>query len=262
MVYFPGNEYHTPANRKRALGDRLAFNTRTYFVWEYIKVVLSSRKLALAGVYDTTAWSQSSNDIFELIEDCGGKFNIQGLENIHNHKEPVVYIGNHMSTLETMILPVLIAPVKEVTFVAKEPLVKHFFFGPILQARNPIVVGRTDSRADFTTVMDKGQDLLSKGMSVIIFPQSTRRVNLVPKEFNSLGVKLARAAKVPVIPIALKTNFWGNGKLMSHLGPIDRSKPIHIEFGSPFLVEGNGKDENNRIIEFIESRLKIWENGL
>jgi 1-acyl-sn-glycerol-3-phosphate acyltransferase len=261
MIYFPGNEYHTPANRQRVFWDRMSLNTRTYFVLEYIKVVLRCRKVALSGTYDTAAWAASSMDIFKIIEDCGGKFHITGMENIHRYREPMVFIGNHMSTLETMILPVLIAPSKEVTFVVKEPLVNHFFFGPIMRARNPIVVSRTDSRADFTTVMEKGQELLANGTSVIIFPQSTRRIDLIPSEFNSLGVKLARAARVQVVPVALKTTFWGNGKLMSHLGPIHRADPIHIEFGTPFPIKGNGREENQQIISFIDSRLHNWEQN-
>lgn len=260
MIYFPNDSYQTPENKKRSLGDRLSFNTRWYFVLKYIQIVLSSRRIAVSGKYDTAAWAVSSINIFRLLENCGGKFFIEGLDNVHKLKEPVVFIGNHMSTLETMILPCLIAPSREVTFVAKESLVKQHFFGPILRARNPVVVGRTDSRADLSVVLEQGKKLLDQGTSVIIFPQSTRRTELRPEEFNSLGVKLARSAGVQVVPIALKTDFWGNGKLMSHLGPLDRKQSIHFAFGPPSPVTGSGKEENAQIIRFIQSRLSDWAN--
>jgi len=225
---------------------------------KYIGVVFKSRKVALKGLYDTANWASSSLEIFNLIEACGGRFHITGLENIRNCQGPVVFISNHMSTLETMIFPGIIAPIREVTFVVKDSLVKHPLFGPIMRARNPIVVNRSDSREDLTLVMKQGQELLAKGMSVIIFPQSHRRVEFIPKEFNSLGVKLAKAAKVQVIPVAIKTDFWGNGKYIKELGPISRKKPVYIDFGKPLSIGGNGKEEHNKTIDFIVERLAQW----
>jgi 1-acyl-sn-glycerol-3-phosphate acyltransferase len=163
-----------------------------------------------------------------------------------------------MSTLETMILPAIIGPHKDLTFVVKDSLVRHPLFGDVMKSRNPIVVGRTDPRKDFETVMNGGVDLLTKGISIIIFPQSTRNLVFKPEEFNSLGVKLAKKAGVKIIPIALKTDYWGNGKFIKELGPIDCNKDIHFRFGEPFNVSGNGKEENHRIIEFIQNSLKEW----
>ena len=58
---------------------------------------------------------------------------------------------------------------------------------------------------------------LRNGMSVIIFPQTTRIMDFDRKQFNSMGVKLAKRAQVPVVPIALKTDAWGVGKWIKDL---------------------------------------------
>jgi 1-acyl-sn-glycerol-3-phosphate acyltransferase len=129
-----------------------------------------------------------------------------------------------------------------------------------MKSRNPIVVGRADPRKDFETVMTEGFDLLSKGISIVIFPQSTRSEVFIPSEFNSLGVKLARKAGVQVVPVAIKTDFWGNGKLIKEVGKLDHSKEIHIKFGEPFTISGNGKEENQKVINFIIENLKAWES--
>jgi 1-acyl-sn-glycerol-3-phosphate acyltransferase len=72
-------------------------------------------------------------------------------------------------------------------------------------------------------------------------------------------VKLAKKAGVEVVPIALKTDFWGNGKLIKELGRMDHHKHIHIKFGEPFRITGNGREENQKIIDFIKSSLKEWK---
>jgi len=257
--YFDSYSYTSQVKGKRSLWDKIIHCNRLYFTIKYAKIVLKTRNEAIRGIYDTKAWADSSFFILRFIEKAGGDFRISGMENISKDPGPVLFIGNHMSTLETMVLPGIIAPHRELTFVVKESLVRHPLFGHVMRSRDPIVVGRTDPRKDFEVVMIKGMELLSKGVSIVIFPQSTRSVEFKPEEFNSLGVKLAKKAGVKVVPFALKTDFWGQGKLIKELGPLDSKKPIHIKFGEPFTVKGTGKDENQKIIDFIQSSLAEWE---
>jgi 1-acyl-sn-glycerol-3-phosphate acyltransferase len=256
--YFDSVIYHTQRKEHLSLKEKFLRDNRLYFILKYACIVLKTRKQAIRKNYDTKAWADSSFYIFRFIEKAGGKFHITGMENITSVPGPVLFIGNHMSTLETMVLPSLIAPHREVTFVVKESLVKHPLFGDVMSSRDPILVGRTDPRKDFEAVMNGGMERLAKGISIIIFPQSTRSVEFKPEEFNSLGVKLAKKAGVPVVPVAIKTDFWGNGKLIKEVGPLDSKKPIHIRFGEPFSITGSGKEENQRIIRFIESALTEW----
>ncbi len=257
--YFESFTYDTPDKDRLNICERLRLDSTIYFTLKYAGIVLSTRREARRGNYDTKAWADSSYFIFRVLEKTGGRFHISGMENISKEKEPVLFIANHMSTLETMILPCIIAPHREVTFVVKESLVKHPLFGDVMRSRNPIVVGRTDPRKDLEAVMNGGVELLSKGISIIIFPQSTRSIEFKPEDFNSLGVKLAKKADVKVVPIALKTDFWGNGKIIREIGPLDHEKHIYFKFGEPFRVAGAGKEENQKIIEFINSSLNVWE---
>lgn len=258
-VFFKSDSYHTAEDSPRALMDKLVLNSRLYFMGNFISVILKSRSLALKGQYDSEAWASSSYDIFKFTEECGGRFHIIGLENLQKCQGSVVFISNHMSTLEPMIFPCIIAPQMKVTYIVKDSLVKHPFFGPIIRSRDPIVVSRSNSREDLQTVMNKGQVLLAEGTSIIVFPQSTRRVDFSPKDLNSLGVKLASKANVQVVPIAIKTDFWENGKYLRDLGPINRSKPIHIAFGEPISIDGSGKEEHKQVVDFIASHLDKWK---
>ena len=257
-IYFKKDSYHTDPDTPRLFLDRLAFNTRVVFLSKFIGLIFRSSSMAKKGLYDTADWAKSSYDIFKLIESCGGRFSLSGLDNISNCKDPVIFVSNHMSILETMIFPCIIAPRKDTTFVVKDNLINYPVFGPIMRSRDPIVVSRSNSRNDLITVMTKGKELLSNGMSIVIFPQSTRNVQFKPEEFNSLAVKLAGKSGVPVIPIAIKTDFWSNGKYLKDFGAIHRNRTIHMTFGEPMAINGTGKEEHKKIVDFIADHLAKW----
>ena len=100
---------------------------------------------------------------------------------------------------------------------------------------------------------------LESGKSIVIFPQASRSTVFDERHFNTIGVKLAKAAGVPIIPTALRTDFLGNGRFIKDLGPIHRKREIYFEFGKPIMkVEGSGKQEQQQIVDFIESRLTEW----
>jgi 1-acyl-sn-glycerol-3-phosphate acyltransferase len=257
--YFDSYYYDSP-EKPFSIKEWILRDNWFYFLLRYGIIVLRTRKEAKNNLYTTKEWMDSSMEIFRLIEKTGGRFHITGMENIMKVTAPVVFISNHMSTLETMVFPGLIAPHRKVTFVVKESLVRHPLFGAVMRSREPIVVGRTDPRKDFETVMTQGLEQLQKGISVVIFPQSTRSSEFNPEEFNSLGVKLARKAGLQVVPMAIKTDFWGNGRVIKEIGKLNHSKRIHIKFAEPFHITGSGKDENQRIIDFIVENLNKWNS--
>ncbi len=257
--FLTNDSYHTSSNFPRSFFDKISMGTSVFFVLNFIAQLFKNRKLALAGKFDRKTWASQSSNIFSLIEKCGGKFHIEGLNNINKTKEPVVFISNHMSMLETMIFPALIASKREVTFVVKKSLVTHPLFGPVMRKCNPIAVERKNSSVDFKKVMTDGVENLKKNISVVIFPQSKRIIDFDPKQFNTLGIKLSKKNKTHVVPVAIKTDFWKNGSLFKDIGGINRDKPIHIEFGEPFIIDGTGKAEHQKVINFIESRLKKWK---
>lgn len=231
------------------------------FYWRMCMTLNKAANTAKQGLYDDAAWIRSSIDITTAMEKCGTRITIEGFDNFKNLDGPCVFIGNHMSTLETFILPAMIQVFKPVAFVVKESLLVYPVFRHVMKARDPIVVQRKDARADFTAVMQGGLERLNKGISIIIFPQSTRRQGIDRQHFNSMGVKLARKAGVPAVPIALRTDAWGMNGLFGLLkdhGPIRPDLPVHFRFGKPIMVEGNGKAEHEAVYTFIEDALKEW----
>jgi 1-acyl-sn-glycerol-3-phosphate acyltransferase len=256
---FTGDEYRSEEGRRLPLRHYLFLGSRWGMYFTFIKdVVFRFRREVIDGIYTDERWAFSSHESLRIIEEYGGRFSISGMDNLTEGDGPYVFIANHMSTLETAVLPGIIRPHMPVTFVVKRKLTQGNIFGHIMRSRDPIAVDRVNPREDLTTVLTEGVKKLNEGISIVIFPQATRTPTFDPEKFNTLGIKLAIRAGVKVIPIALKTDFWGEGGIFRGFGKIRRKNRIHFEIGAPIKPEGRGKAEHQQIVDFIQSRLEMW----
>jgi len=250
-----GSDYRTaeaPVKGTKPIWPSMTFHRKM------LAIYWRSSRLAVKGLYDGEQWAISSMEVLRLLENVGGRFEIENLDMPYHVPGPCVYIGNHMSTLETFVLPCLLQPARNTTFIVKESLTRFPVFGPVMRSRDPITVGREDARADLKAVLDGGQERLEGGTSIIVFPQTTRSTTFDPVQFNTIGVKLARRAGVPVIPIALKTDAWGKGRWVKDFGPIRPERTVHICFGQSVGITGSGREEHDKIVRFIQGKLEEW----
>ena len=227
----------------------------------YARIVMAfvgARLDGFRGKLTSERWLKASIRCLKAVESAGGRLNVSGLEGVARHKGPVVYIANHMSILETIILPCFTLAFNDVTFIIKDELRNYPIIGGVMKALNLIAVYRKNAREDLKIVLNEGHLRLRQGCSVVIFPQATRSTVFDQKNFNSLGVKLARKAGVPVVPIALKTDFHGTGRWIKDIGPIDSQRPLYFKFGNPIPVVGDGHATHQQIVEFITQNLKFW----
>lgn len=257
-IPFEGDTYVTPKDRKRFLLDYIMLGTRWAFYIRNFYVYYKTGMAGAKGILDRKAQAAYSYQNMRVAEGCGAKFNIKGLNNISKPEGPVILIGNHMSLLETAVMTAFVSPRKPSIFVVKKSLFDIPIFGNIMRGMGNIALNRENARDDFKKLLEEGTRNLSEGTSIIIYPQSTRSDKFDKSQFNSIGVKLAKKTGVPIIPFALKTDFIANGKYVKDLGPINRKNTVYFEFGEPIVVKGNGKAEHDKIIEFIESRLEMW----
>jgi 1-acyl-sn-glycerol-3-phosphate acyltransferase len=254
-----GSDYRSPP-RRASLPGRIFPSFAFYSA--LAPIVWKSSALAKRGRYGSREWIRSSHDVLRALERVGIPVEITGIRHLAGLEGPCVVVGNHMSVLETFVLPGVIEPIRPVTFVVKESLMTYPVFGHVMRSRDPIAVTRTHPRQDLKAVMDGGRERLARGVSLVVFPQTTRRPCFLPEEFNTIGIKLAQRAGVPVVPMALLTDAWGNGKRLKDFGRIDPSRPVHIAFGEPLHVEGRGASEHEAVIGFIQEKLEKWRTPL
>jgi 1-acyl-sn-glycerol-3-phosphate acyltransferase len=83
-------------------------------------------------------------------------------------------------------------------------------------------------------------------------------VDFDPKQFNSIGIKLAQRTGAIVVPVALLTWAWSSGRLIKDFGPLLPERTIHLAFGKPLEVTGKGQAEQQCIVDFIQEHLSRW----
>ncbi len=247
------DEYISPKIKSKKL-----FPSLYYYLFHLIRIVFYSNRQAKKNIYDDINWVNSSIDIVKSLEKTGVRLHVTGLDNIRKAAGPVIFVSNHMSILETFAFPAFIHQHKKIVYIMKEELTTFPLFGPVSKARDPIVVGRENPREDLIKVLEQGAEKIKNGKSIMIFPQRTRSKNFSPTSFNTLGIKLAKRNNVPVIPIAILTDAWGNGKILKDFGKIDPSKPVYFSFGEPIRIIGNGNEEHEKVINFIKNQFTKW----
>ena len=257
----PGlDSYDTPEDMPQSKLFKMMFNSRWYFYAVNFGVFCRTGRLGQLGKLDKDAqiWMSSIN--LRLTERCGSRVHVRGREHLRAlNGRPVVLMGNHMSLLETGVFHAVAREYVDFAFVVKDSLMRVPYFKDILSAIGNIPVERKDPREDLKTVLTEGKKLHESGKSLIVFPQSTRTATLDPDKFNSLGVKIAKSAGVPVVPFALKTDFLSQGRgIFRDLGPVHPGRDTWFEFGPAMEITGNGKEQLQQTVEFIQDRLDKW----
>ena len=207
-------------------------------------------------------WSQFGVRVIHLIERLGGYVEVEGFEGVRDLGTKVVWVCNHVSSLETFLLPPILMTWPGLIIVLKEPLAHYPFFGSVVRAVSPIRVLRKNPIEDLRKVMKEGTEGIRAGRSALVFPQGTRSRRFDPATFNTLGTKLALHAKVPVVPIAVSTDFLRVGEWHRDVfSTIHPASPVRIACGPVLPCELGQAEIQRRSIAFIADKLAQWERA-
>lgn len=250
--------YESPSKPRRTRAERWFWRSNTWYYLQLVAIVREAAGIARRGVYDNRMFGLSSLRFLRLLEACGGKVRIEGVNEVSPSACPVVFASNHMSLLETILLPCILLSHGSLSNVVKESLLSYPFLGTVLRTHEPICVTRRNPREDLKQVLVQGTRVLQGGRSVLVFPQATRTPYVSPRQFNSLAVKLAARAGVPVVPLALKTDWHGIGRVLKDIGPLHRDRVVHVKMGAPRNAADDPRSAQNDVIHFIVGNVRAW----
>jgi 1-acyl-sn-glycerol-3-phosphate acyltransferase len=128
---------------------------------------------------------------------CNISIEVQGEENVP--EGPCVVLSNHQSTWETFYLQWYFQPA---TVILKRELLWIPLFGWGLALMQPIAIKRSKPARAIRFVLKKGTQRLKAGNKIVIYPEGTRVSADQLGEFKTSGAALAKAAAVPILPVA------------------------------------------------------------
>lgn len=188
--------------------------------------------------------------------------NVLGKEKIP--KEPVLFVVNHSSMLDSYIL---IASVDRPIgcIIADEPIWKSM---PIVNKWASIIksvyINRHNNREGLKSILE-ASNTIRDGHSMAVFPEGdltwVRDSHSLISEFKSGALKIAYKAKCPIVPLVIKNSkeiysgYEPIGKIKSMNLEIEFLDPVYIHIHNPKikttdLSESIREDMINSILEF------------
>ncbi len=158
---------------------------------------------------------------------CCLRCRVVGAENLP--AAPFVIMPLHQSAFETLVFPALFPPF---VWVLKESLVRVPILGRALARLEPVAIDRSDPRVALRQVLEQGGEKLSRGISVLVFPEGTRHAPGNPGRFHSSGAALALGAKAPIVPVVHDAGRFWKGR-----GFVIRPGVITVCIGAPIMPD-------------------------
>lgn len=187
-------------------------------------------------------WAKGEIKLLKWI--CNIDYQIKGLENLPDGA--AIILSNHQSTWETLAFQKIFP---QQLWVLKKELLKVPFFGWGLALCEPIAIDRSAGRKAMDQLVDQGQDRLSQGRWVIIFPEGTRTPPGKKVRYKLGGSVLASKVDFPIVPVAHNAGeYWPRHSLVKHPGTIT------ISIGP--VVRGYGREP-----EDINKEVEVWIRG-
>ena len=130
---------------------------------------------------------------------AGLKLIIEGEQHLWSDR-PAVFIFNHQSAMDTVILARLIR--QDLVGIAKKEIKKQPIMGPALALAGTVFIDR-DKSDDPKEMLRPAVTALEQGQSVIIAPEGTRSKDERPGKFKLGAFHLAMQAGVPIVPVVI-----------------------------------------------------------
>ena len=174
-----------------------------------------------------------------------------------------MYLCNHVSMTETILLPPVLLAFGPFSYVAKASLAHLPFLEKAAAHMRMVPISRTSPREDLVNILKVGKERISGGDSFLIYPQGTRCKVFSRNRYSSIGAKLAEKAGCDIVPIVVDTRSQVTRteglfkKVLKDFGPVDPSYDIRCCCG-PIIPNGKAKVMHEAAFDWMASQLEKW----
>ncbi|MBW8189714.1 1-acylglycerol-3-phosphate O-acyltransferase [Neiella marina] len=156
--------------------------------------------LCLARPFHRNAVYWVSRPFMWLSPLLGFRIKLSGKQHLDD-LGPCVLVCNHQSTLDLVVCP---APMPRNTVtIGKKSLVWLPVFGLFYWLSGNILIDRKHSGRANDTLRQAANEMASKQLSVWMFPEGTRSYGRGLLPFKTGAFRLAKLAKVPIVPVCV-----------------------------------------------------------
>ena len=233
------------------------------YTWGTIRVFPYCALAEPLGRLTTERWAEFCFSSVTAAESLGMCVSIEGFAERMAYNAPVVYLCNHMSMTETILLPPVLLSAGPFSYVAKASLAHLPFLEKAAEHMRMVPVGRKSPREDLMTVLNIGTERIKGGDSFLIFPQGTRQEVFSRKVYSSIGAKLAEKAGCPVVPVVVDTRCQLTRekgifrKVFKDFGPFDPTHDIRVACG-PVIPNAKSRVMHEAAFDWMASKLDEW----
>lgn len=131
---------------------------------------------------------------------AGLTYDIEGEEHLWSHR-PAVFIFNHQSSMDTVIVAKLIK--QDFTGIGKKEIANFPVIGPALKYADMVFIDRSSTSKAIDAIQPVIKALKEDGLSVCLAPEGTRSRGTKLGAFKKGAFHIAQQAGVPIVPIVI-----------------------------------------------------------
>lgn len=182
-----------------------------------------------------------------ICQMAGVRVKIEGSKNL-SPGETYIFVGNHVSQFDIFSFQGYFP--HDFRWIAKKELFRIPFFGPAMLRSGIVPIDRSHGREALKS-LNKAAEQISKGTSVLIFPEGTRSADGDLKPFKTGAVMLAIKAGVPVVPIG----FIGTYSILPKGKFLADSGEIVIRIGAPINTSGYKPGDKQKLAIHLHDKV-------
>ncbi|MDR3285774.1 MAG: 1-acyl-sn-glycerol-3-phosphate acyltransferase [Holosporales bacterium] len=131
---------------------------------------------------------------------------------------PFIIACKHQSGVETVVFSLFF---KNFNILAKEEMKKVPLIGSYMKHLGFIFIDRKSGRKAVETLLEKGEESMREGRSLLIFPEGSRATFGTRGKYHAGVALLYEKLKVPIIPVALNAGaIWQKKSIVKFPGII------------------------------------------